>query len=297
MSKKLGIAIVFIGAYLGLLGSLTWLMCAPLELERYIGLTDWLYGLLVSIALIVGAALSFKRPFIGGIIALTCSIWYFALFGFGQTSYGLVVYLILVGAIFATLGSIIILLRSEHSRDIVATGITSAIILGVLGFMILPVVDMQEIYTTNLGITYVSNYYKISYFDIIFGTQGNAPSALGIVSFIFMLLSLGLVWGILFIKNKLIKFILQLSCVVLLVFQVISSSMTWELFVQGGGQEITQAVASGNLFTSSMVFSFASPIAIGVSVAISLAIASQVGLTIFEKFHPYVKPEKTLFDI
>lgn len=298
ISKKFGIAVVFIGAYLGLLGSLTWSMCAPQSLSSLITIHDWLYGLLISIFIVIGAALSFKKPLIGGTIALIGSIWYFVLYGYGLTSYTLNTYLVLSGGVFATLGSIIILLKSEHEKNVIAVGFITGLIIGALSFMILPVIDYQEIYETSLEITYVSNFYKISYFSLIFGVDGLGPNALGLVSFIFLIIAVIVNWVVLFLKNNKVRMLSQIGAFVLIVISLILLPLTYDNFIASGGKElIDTVVGSSSLVTGTLHFSYCINITIVMSCLITLSVVSSAILTVLEKIHPFVKPEKTLFDI
>lgn len=68
MSKKLGIILTFIGAYVVLLGGLFWLMAFTTpEQQALVKPYDWVWGLLVAIVILVGGILSCK-PYILGFI-------------------------------------------------------------------------------------------------------------------------------------------------------------------------------------------------------------------------------------
>ena len=115
MNKKLGLILLFAGAYVVLLGGLFWNMSAPAG--KY-NVYDWFWGLSAGIVIACGAGLALKKNVIGlagfglAIVGIVYSIIILAI-GSAKESYFSV--WILVGAILSTFGVIIGVLF--HLRD------------------------------------------------------------------------------------------------------------------------------------------------------------------------------------
>lgn len=115
MNKKLGLILLFAGAYVVLLGGLFWNMSAPAG--KY-NVYDWFWGLSAGIVIACGAGLALKKNVIGlagfglAIVGIVYSIIILAI-GSAKESYFSV--WILIGAILSTFGVIIGVLF--HLRD------------------------------------------------------------------------------------------------------------------------------------------------------------------------------------
>ncbi len=114
MSKKLGIILMFAGAYATLIGGLTWVMHFD---PKLIGSTvqpyDWAWGLIVAVIMVIGAVFAIKGYILGLIgmginaIGLAGGIW-LLLFGITKQSY--LSPLVLVGVILTAAGLVIALI-------------------------------------------------------------------------------------------------------------------------------------------------------------------------------------------
>jgi hypothetical protein len=115
MNKKLGLILLFAGAYVVLLGGLFWNMSAPAG--KY-NVYDWFWGLSAGIVIACGAGLALKKNVIGlagfglAVAGIVYSIIILAI-GSAKESYFSV--WILIGAILSTFGVIIGVLF--HLRD------------------------------------------------------------------------------------------------------------------------------------------------------------------------------------
>ena len=110
MSKKLGIILLFVGAYITLIGGLVWNMHfnTP-ELQELNKPYDWVWGLGIAILLVIGSVLAAKgyiMGFIGiglSVVGLVLDILLLA-YGVRETYFSVVV---LVGAIFTAVGIVV----------------------------------------------------------------------------------------------------------------------------------------------------------------------------------------------
>lgn len=114
MSKKLGIILMFAGAYATLIGGLTWVMHFPSAvIGDVVKPYDWAWGLLVAVIIVIGAVLATKGYILGLIgmaiaaIGLAGDIW---LLLFGITQQGYLSPLVLVGTILTGAGLVIALI-------------------------------------------------------------------------------------------------------------------------------------------------------------------------------------------
>lgn len=117
MSKKLGLILLFAGAYVVLLGGLFWNMSAPAG--RY-HVYDWFWGLSAGIIIACGAGLALKKNFLGlvgfGVAALGV-VYSIIIIAIGTAKEGYFSIWILIGAIIAALG--IAIGTVFHLRDAV----------------------------------------------------------------------------------------------------------------------------------------------------------------------------------
>ncbi len=113
MNKKLGIILMFVGAYVILLGGLFWNMSLPDPTPEgyYAGnVYDWFWGVSAAIVIAIGAALSLKKNFlcpIGCGITLLGVGYSLAIVFVGSAKEAYFSYWILIGAILA-IASIVI---------------------------------------------------------------------------------------------------------------------------------------------------------------------------------------------
>lgn len=113
MSKKLGLALIYIGAYITLLGGLFYMMHfygASWEGKTTPQDYEWIWGVLVAIVLLVGGVFAGKKYALGyvgfGIAALGVGldIW---LLVYGIVRFGFLSPFILTGAIVSALGVVL----------------------------------------------------------------------------------------------------------------------------------------------------------------------------------------------
>ena len=114
MSKKLGIILMFVGAYATLIGGLTWVMhFDPKEIGTTFQPYDWVWGLIVAVIMVIGAVLALKGYILGLIgmginaIGLGGGIW---LLVFGITKQSYLSPLVLAGVILTAAGLVIALI-------------------------------------------------------------------------------------------------------------------------------------------------------------------------------------------
>ena len=89
MSKKLGVILLFIGAYITLIAGLVWVMhfVTP-EQQALCKPYDWVYGLGIAVLLVIGSVFSAKgyiSGFIGIGISIVGIVLDFVLLGYGLT--------------------------------------------------------------------------------------------------------------------------------------------------------------------------------------------------------------------
>lgn len=113
MNKKLGIILLFVGAYVILLGGLFWNMSIAAKGSEYASLTkpyDWFWGLSAGIVVAIGAALALKKNFlclIGVLIAVLGFAYSIGIIVFGVMKVDYFSIWILIGAILTFLGAMI----------------------------------------------------------------------------------------------------------------------------------------------------------------------------------------------
>ena len=110
MSKKLGVILLFVGAYITLIAGLIWVMhFSTPEQQALCKPYDWAYGLGIAIILVVGSVLSAKG-YISGFIGLGITavgiVLDFVLFGYGLKEQFFPT-LLLVGTIVSIVGFVI----------------------------------------------------------------------------------------------------------------------------------------------------------------------------------------------
>ena len=110
MSKKLGVILLFVGAYITLIAGLVWVMnFSTPEQQALCKPYDWAYGLGIAIILVVGAVLSAKG-YISGFIGLGITavgiVLDFVLFGYGLKEQFFPT-LLLIGTIVSIVGFVI----------------------------------------------------------------------------------------------------------------------------------------------------------------------------------------------
>lgn len=113
MNKKLGIILLFVGAYVVLLGGLFWNMSISsmgIEVAEKVKPYDWFWGLSAGVIIACGAALALKKNFlclIGVLISVIGFAYAIGILVFGVTKFNYFSVWILIGAILSILGSII----------------------------------------------------------------------------------------------------------------------------------------------------------------------------------------------
>ena len=110
MSKKLGVILLFIGAYITLIAGLVWVMhfVTP-EQQALCKPYDWVYGLGIAVLLVIGSVFSAKgyiSGFIGIGISIVGIVLDFVLLGYGLTEQYFSVPL-LIGTIVSIAGVVI----------------------------------------------------------------------------------------------------------------------------------------------------------------------------------------------
>lgn len=113
MNKKLGIILLFAGAYVTLIAGLVWVMhfSSP-ELQNLCKPYDWAFGLGIAVILVIGAVFSAKgyiSGFIGLGITLLGIVLDFVLLGYGLTEKFFSVPL-LIGTILSIAGFVVTLI-------------------------------------------------------------------------------------------------------------------------------------------------------------------------------------------
>ena len=110
MSKKLGVILLFVGAYITLIAGLVWVMhFSTPEQQALCKPYDWVWGLGIAIILVIGSVLSAKgyiSGFIGLGITLVGIILDFVLFGYGLKEQFFPT-LLLIGTIFSIVGFVV----------------------------------------------------------------------------------------------------------------------------------------------------------------------------------------------
>ena len=123
MNKKLGIILLFAGAYIVLLGGLFWNMSAPAtppDGYMHYNVYDWFWGLSAGIVIAIGAALAIKKDLLFGSlgfgIAAAGVAYSIVIVIIGRAKEAYFSYWILIGAIVAAAGVVIGLIF--HLRDV-----------------------------------------------------------------------------------------------------------------------------------------------------------------------------------
>ena len=113
MSKKLGVILLFVGAYITLIAGLVWVMnFSTPEQQALCKPYDWAYGLGIAVVLVIGAVFSAKgyiSGFIGLGITLVGIALDFVLFGYGLKEKFFPT-LLLVGIIASMVGFVVTLI-------------------------------------------------------------------------------------------------------------------------------------------------------------------------------------------
>lgn len=113
MNKKLGIILLFVGAYVVLLGGLFWNMSISsmgIEVAEKVKPYDWFWGLSAGVIIACGAALALKKNFlclIGVLISVIGFAYAIGILVFGVIKFNYFSVWILIGAILSILGSIV----------------------------------------------------------------------------------------------------------------------------------------------------------------------------------------------
>ena len=114
MSKKLGIILMFAGAYATLIGGLTWVMhFTSIEQQALVKPYDWVWGLIVAVIIVIGAVFAIKGYILGligmgiALLGLIGGIW---LLIFGVTQQQYLSPLVLIGVILTGVGLVIALI-------------------------------------------------------------------------------------------------------------------------------------------------------------------------------------------
>ena len=113
MNKKLGIILLFVGAYVVLLGGLFWNMSISsmgIDVAEKVKPYDWFWGLSAGVIIACGAALALKKNFlclIGVLISVIGFAYAIGILVFGVTKFNYFSIWILIGAILSILGSIV----------------------------------------------------------------------------------------------------------------------------------------------------------------------------------------------
>ena len=111
MNKKLGIILLFVGAYVVLLGGLFWNMSISsmgIDVAEKVKPYDWFWGLSAGVIIACGAALALKKNFlclIGVLISVIGFAYAIGILVFGVTKFNYFSIWILIGAILSILGS------------------------------------------------------------------------------------------------------------------------------------------------------------------------------------------------
>ena len=123
MNKKLGIILLFAGAYIVLLGGLFWNMTAPgtaPEGYHHYNVYDWFWGLSAGIVIAGGAAIAMKKQLLLGLLGFGLSAlgvaYSIGIIIFGKLKEAYFSYWILIGAAVALAGVIIGVIY--HLRDV-----------------------------------------------------------------------------------------------------------------------------------------------------------------------------------
>ena len=118
MNNKLGLILLFAGAYVVLLGGLFWNMSTSADVHK---VYDWFWGLSAGVVIACGAGLAIKKNILGivGIIVALAGVVYslFVLIYIGLVKESYFSYWILIGAAVAAAGAVIALIY--HIRDAV----------------------------------------------------------------------------------------------------------------------------------------------------------------------------------
>lgn len=108
MSKKLGVILMFVGAYTTLVGGLVWVMHFPnSQIGTVVKPYDWAWGLITAIILVVGTVVSAKDYILGfigfgiGLIGIAGNIW---LLSYGASQEGYLSPIVLIGTILFGVG-------------------------------------------------------------------------------------------------------------------------------------------------------------------------------------------------
>ena len=113
MSKKLGVILLFVGAYITLIAGLIWVMhFSTPEQQALCKPYDWAYGLGIAVVLVIGAVFSAKgyiSGFIGLAITLVGIALDFVLFAYGLKEEFFPT-LLLVGTIASIMGFVVTLI-------------------------------------------------------------------------------------------------------------------------------------------------------------------------------------------
>lgn len=114
MSKKLGVILMFIGAYTTLVGGLVWVMHFPnAQIGTVVKPYDWAWGLITAVILVIGTVVSAKGYILGfigfgiSLIGVAGNIW---LLSYGATQEGYLSPIVLIGTIVFALGFVIALI-------------------------------------------------------------------------------------------------------------------------------------------------------------------------------------------
>lgn len=113
MKKSIGLALLYIGAYITLLGGLFYMMHfygASWEGKPQPKDYEWVWGFLVAVGILIGTVLAGKRNvmgFVGFGFALVASGFDIWLLIYGITSFNFLSPFILVGTIFSLLGVVL----------------------------------------------------------------------------------------------------------------------------------------------------------------------------------------------
>lgn len=117
MSKKLGLILLFAGAYVVLLGGLFWNMSAPAG--RY-NVYDWFWGLSAGVVIACGAGLALRKDFLGLVgfgLAVLGIIYSIVIIAVGTAKESYFSVWLLIGAIVAAIGVVVGVIF--HIRDAV----------------------------------------------------------------------------------------------------------------------------------------------------------------------------------
>lgn len=108
MSKKLGVILMFIGAYITLVGGLVWVMHFPnAQIGTVVKPYDWAWGLITAVILVIGTVVAAKPYILGfigfgiSLVGIAGNIW---LLSYGVSQEGYLSPLVLTGTILFGLG-------------------------------------------------------------------------------------------------------------------------------------------------------------------------------------------------